>query len=90
MMSVEFINPARDPEEFFTALQDNIDITEKCIQEEVKIFLQACLNVSESTMNFIFNRNFKDSSKKSSIANLRQIKTSIESTSFRYKTIPLF
>jgi len=74
MMSVEFINTARDPEEFFTALQENIDMTEKCIQEEVKIFLQACLNVSESssTMNFIFNRNSKDSSKKSSIANLTQ------------------
>ena len=44
-------------------------------------FLEACLNVSESTMNF------KDSSKTSSTTNLRQIKTSIESTSFRYKML---
>jgi len=28
MMSVEFINPARDQEKFFTALQENIDMTE--------------------------------------------------------------
>jgi len=43
MMSVEFINPARDQEEFFTALQDNIDITEKCIQEEVRSFYRLVL-----------------------------------------------
>ena len=71
-MSVEFINPAR---------QYRYDW--RMNSGKSQDFLQACLNVSESTMNF------KDSSKKSSTANLRQIKTSIESTSYKYKTIPL-